>query len=45
MGFARVEADLPDIDLDYPNAKALLHEYKMQAIEAGWLSTETGLTQ
>ncbi|EIE18312.1 MA3-domain-containing protein [Coccomyxa subellipsoidea C-169] len=37
-GFQRVEGDLDDIDLDYPNAKKLFADYKAQATESGWLS-------
>jgi hypothetical protein len=38
MGFERVERDLDDIDLDYPNAKKLFTDYKAQAVKSGWLS-------
>lgn len=38
VGFGRVGADLNDIDLDYPNAKKLFHDYKAEAVKSGWLS-------
>ena len=37
-GFARVESDLDDIDLDSPHAKALYAQYKTQAKAEGWLA-------
>ena len=42
VGFGRVEADLDDIDLDYPNAKKLLADYKAEASKSGWLTAEGG---
>ena len=42
VGFGRVEADLDDIDLDYPNAKKLLADYKAEASTSGWLTAEGG---
>lgn len=40
VGFGRVESDLPDLDLDYPNAKKLFADYKAEAVRSGWLSAE-----
>ncbi len=37
-GFARVEADLDDIDLDCPHAAALFAQYKAHAQAEGWLA-------
>lgn len=37
-GFARVEADLEDIDLDSPHASSLFQRYKAQALQEAWLS-------
>ena len=38
QGFARVEADLADIDLDSPHASSLFQRYKAQALQEAWLS-------
>ena len=37
-GFARVESDLPDVELDYTAAGKLLPSLRQQAEQEGWLA-------